>query len=1102
MKVRFDSLDRFEVPKFFVCSPGSQYKSGLLTKVLGCLSDTTDEELIVNFNAMSELNFRINRIKREDPEENTYTTMLYNALQNRRLIFVEDVGYFSIADVEDNYSDGVHYKDVRAQSIESEIQNKLVPYIEDGTYQFTDLLEKIVAVLPMWTIGEVNGDVAKKYRTFQDVSIELNALAFLQENMQDAYECIFEFDCVNRQIIVHDQNNYVEETEIHLTKNDVINTLNITNASEDLYTALSVRGDENLNISPVNPLGTNVIYNFDYYLDWMTDELREKVVAWQQLVASKETEYYELNLEYYQNLTDRSNLEAEIDRLNTQIDMYQRCRSNIVASGSTSTVESYNEVIVANGGVPVGIQNELADTMSEIDSLISDARSSLSNAQSQLNEIESGNEDVIASIEAIHESVAITTYFTESEYDELCNYIYEGSYTDEYIAITSSMSYAERFEQMKTLYDRAVTRLSRVSEPTHEFSLDVENFLFAKEFEQWSEQLKTGSLINVELEVGDVALLFLSNMTVNYEDKTLRMTFGNRFSRFDPKAIFNGVLGDIKKSTNSINYIKDILYPVKEGEFDAMKEAIESSGILTKNAALASVNQEILIDDTGILGRKLLEDGTYDPKQIKVTNQTIVFTDDGWETSRTGIGSFLFNNPLTGEVEEHYGVIANTLIGSMVLSEEVGIYNTSNSITLDKSGFTLTSDYTSDQPSKMVFTIQKKLLNEDGNPYYSKQLYIDDDGNLVLNGTISIFTSSGDSTNLEDLASGGSVGPQYLHIKYSDDLLTFTGNRLSTNIGQWVSGVAPSRDTIDTDVVVDGYTHYITYMDALSVVPGTQYTATSNNDSIKVYIKQYDVDGNYVSSSELSQTLTIEVPDGIYYFRVMLQGTGGVDTYDSFISYFDSHAVIPDMREVDAPVGVDVGLYIGTYIDTEEEDSNIFSDYEWVRFTDAVADDIAALREQLQTTTDSLSASIENNTNNLYDAIQSESEKINSNIDDKIAGVNSSVTEQINSASSAIDKKYAAIITDVNDQLAAHKAEVGQYMTFNDNGLTLGAVSSNFKTVIDNAGLYFKQGDTIVSYVNNNQLHIPNAVIENTLILGNFFFSPREDGGVSLTWQE
>ncbi len=389
------------------------------------------------------------------------------------------------------------------------------------------------------------------------------------------------------------------------------------------------------------------------------------------------------------------------------------------------------------------------------------------------------------------------------------------------------------------------------------------------------------------------------------------MTFGNRFTRFDTKAIFNDVLGDVKKSANSITYIKDILYPVKEGELDALKEAIESSGILTKNAALISTNQEIIIDDTGILGRKLLDNGEYDDRQIKITNQTIVFTDDGWETARTAVGAFLFNNPLTGEAEEHYGVIADTLIGSVVLSEEVGIYNTANSITLDENGFTLTSDYTGDTPTANVFTIQKVELDEDGNAYYTKQLYLDDNGNLVLNGSIGIYT---------------------------------------------------------------------------------------------------DESGNTISLST-SQTQTAQ----------------------------------------------------------------------------QISD---------------LTTTVENNTTDLYAQIQTTADEITSSVDEKIDSLTTSVTEQIDAVSSSIDAKYSTVISSVNDQLEAHKAEVGQYMTFNDDGLTLGATSSEFKTVIDNQGMYFKQGDTTVSYVSNNQLYIPNAVIESTLILGNFFFSPREDGSMSLTWQE
>lgn len=914
MKVKFDSLNRLEIPTFYLCNPGSFLKNGLITNIVGALSDISDEELVLNFNSTSELNFRLNLIPRADDIDNEYIRKMYDATANRRMIFLEDIGFFTITDVRDGYDNGISYKDVTATSIEVEIENKLLPFIKDGTYQFSSLLETIVKTIPMWTIGDVNLDVSKKHRTFEDVSTDKNALAFMLEDMQDAYECIFLFDCVNRKINVYDQNNYVMETDIHLTRDDVINSLVISENSDELYTALNVQGDENLNISPVNPLGANIIYNFDYYIDWMSDGLRTKVVAWKNLLVQKEKEYKDINLAYYKKLSEQSGLKSQIDRLKIQIDMYERCRDNIVAEGSTEKVDGYNKVIEENGGTPVGIQPELSETVAEINKLISSANASIIEAETKLSAVSTELDNLKSSMVEIQKAVGIKTYFTQQEYDELSNYIFEGNYTDEYITVTGTMEYEERFGQMETLYARAKDQLKRISSPTQEFSIGAENFLFSKAFSKWSEQLQTGCLINVEVKDNDVAALFLSNITVNYDDKSLSMTFGNRFNRFDAKSLFNGVLGDVRKSANSINYIKDILYPIKEGKISELEEIIKSSSTLTKNEAISSKNQEILIDDTGILGRKYISPGKYDPKQIKITNQTIVFTDDGWSTAKTAVGNFLFNNPATGVVEEKYGVVADMLIGSVILSENVGVFNEDNSITLDKNGFTLTSDYTTATESKYVFTIQKKLLGEGGTPYYDKQLYIDDAGNVVLNGTIKIQSQDG--------SAGTTVG-------------------------------------------------------------------------------------------DLNNTVV------------------------------------------------------------------------------AASSEIGNLNKKIQNTTATLNGRIEE-----------ESASLSSQFTGLINESMGTVNTQLGAMSDSIEARYAEVSNSITTQLNAYKAEVGQYMSFDGNGLTLGATKSQFKTVIDNAGMYFKQGDTIVSYVNNNQLHIPNAVIESTLILGKFFFSPRADGSVSLTWQE
>lgn len=679
MYVRYDSLNRHEPLILTLCNPGSVYSdvNYAPTKVVGILIDTTDEELVLNFNQVSELNFRVSRVRREDQEEDAHAYGLYKAVQPRRLIYVTGIGYFMISSVDEGYDeDGTHYKDIQAESIEAEIQNRKVPYIADGTYRFlsdeannaTGLLETIVQSLPLWTIGDVDSAVASKYRTFEDVDTDLNSLSFMLSNMQDAYECIFVFDTINRIINVYDQNNYVRQTNIHITKEDLIRSLDISENTDDLYTAISVMGDDNITISAINPLGGNVIYNFDNYLDWMSDSLSAKVVEWQAAVAAVKDEYYNTNLEYYNKLEEASNLESELLKLETQLTMYHRCRDNIVAESSTDLVDSYNTVIVQNGGTSITVYEEIADTLAEIDNLIAICEDLQEDAMAELETVNADLATIRATIDEVNASVSMEEYFSDSEYEELCNFIYEGSYTDDYVVITDIMSYSEKFEQMKVLYDRAETTLSKASKPTQEFNIDVENFIFVKEFEHWSEQLETGCLINVELEQDDVAMLFLSNITVNYDDHTLSMTFGNRFKKFDTKSLFDDVLGNISKSANTLNYIKDILYPIKNGELNSMREALDTSRNLTMNAALSSSDEEVIIDGSGYTGKKKLDNGTYDPRQVKITGKSIVFTDDAWETCKVAIGEIILGDDNTA-----YGVNAQTIIGDIIIGNNLHI---------------------------------------------------------------------------------------------------------------------------------------------------------------------------------------------------------------------------------------------------------------------------------------------------------------------------------------------------------------------------------------------------------------------------------------------
>lgn len=746
MIVKYNSLDKTETPILTLCNPGSTYSNGYLTKVVGILTDYEAEEIVFNFNSPSELNFRINSVNREVSAENTAIKRLYDAVKNRRLIFIDGIGYFSITSIDDSFQDGITYKDVKAQSIEVELQQKQIPYIADGTYRFlTDtgttnigIFNRIVDILPLWTIGHIDETVKSKWRTFEDVDVTLNCLGFLVDNVQDAYECIILFDIINRQINVYEQSDYVHRTGIQITKDDIIKSLNIAESAEDLYTAISVQGDEDLGISSINPLGGNVIYNFHYYLDWMSSSLKDKVIQWQALVDNAKDNYYQLNLNYYEQLERVYSLQAEIERIDQQLSMYTRCKENIIATSNTSLVSEYSEGAVDSGGESIVVYADIADTVSALTQQIDDCKSDRVRTNAVLIAAQSQLDSMLSQIRAVNSQLAIANYFTQEEYGELINYIFEGSYTDDYIKVTNVMTHPEKFQQMKSLYDRAQTQLLKVSEPTQEFDVDSESVIFDKNFSHWNDQLETGCLISVELAKNDWAWLFLSSIIVNYDDKSLKFTFGNRFNKYDTKSLFDKVLGSISKSANTLQYVKDVLYPLKDGTFDDMQEAIQSSRSITMTGALVSENEEVVIDGSGYTGKEKSTaadaiDG-YDPHQIKITGRSIVFTDDAWSTSRTAVGQILLpNNNST------YGINAETVVGNLILGSRIRLQNTNQTMTFDGNGLAVSNDTNS------------FIVNPSGNTLFSiKQgnteiLGLNNDGSLhiVANGSgIDLSTNS------------------------------------------------------------------------------------------------------------------------------------------------------------------------------------------------------------------------------------------------------------------------------------------------------------------------------------------------------------------------
>ena len=131
-------------------------------------------------------------------------------------------------------------------------------------------------------------------------------------------------------------------------------------------------------------------------------------------------------------------------------------------------------------------------------------------------------------------------------------------------------------------------------------------------------------------------------------------------------------------------------------------------------------------------------------------------------------------------------------------------------------------------------------------------------------------------------------------------------------------------------------------------------------------------------------------------------------------------------------------------------------------------------------------------------------DELTERIDETAESLQTQIKQESDNINRTITDKNTALEKNLTDQLNNYKAEVGQYLSFGDDGLSLGASGSDFKTVLDNQRLSFKDGDTTVAYASNKQFYMPEAVIEKALKIGKYKFVPHNnnDGGMSIIWEE
>ncbi|MBQ6144029.1 MAG: hypothetical protein IJI84_06115 [Clostridia bacterium] len=694
MNFEFDINKSYEIPLITLCNPDFS--------VITDITNVTNLHIKPRFNAVSEVNF--------DVCQNNF----YDLISKNRLIKIQGFGYFVIVSVAETNEVTSPYKSITAYSYEYTLNSKGAN-IKDGTYKFYDpvnpkdtLLQKFLEIAPSWEIGTVSSGLWNRYRTFE---IPTNSLySFLMEDVEKAYECIFDFDTENKLINAYTSEDIVKDTNISLSFHNLIKNVKIEETTKDIITCLSVHGSGDFTISEVNPLGTSNIYDFSYYLNenWMQKSLIDAIKKWDKKVKDSEKTYSE-NFSKLRDLNaELLKLQGELATLQNNLKTQEQVRSAQMPNISKSVVNKIN-----------GLNKKLSAKQKEIDS----KNKEISKVQKTLQDINT--------------SLKFANNFTKKQLLELDSFIFEASYTNSNFVVTDKMTTTEIQDMSKQLLERGKKEMKKLSQPSFTFSMELANFLFAEKFKPFIDELKLGSLIHAEVKEDVWVSPILLEIDIDYDNpENFTMTFGNKFRLETSEWTFNELFNQ-SKTTNSVsrNY-SSLIAPIKNGGLNDQVTAYMQNSLNAANQEIiSSENQDISVGSYGIKGRKKLDDGNFDNHQLMITNNLICMTDDNWQTSKLALGS----------INDNYGVIADTIVGKLIAGNELTITNKNNSFKLDGSGATLknasliieSGNSKIIQNAKDGFKIQKKENNS-----WKNKFYADSSGDLHLTGKINIAKNS------------------------------------------------------------------------------------------------------------------------------------------------------------------------------------------------------------------------------------------------------------------------------------------------------------------------------------------------------------------------
>ena len=246
---------------------------------------------------------------------------------------------------------------------------------------------------------------------------------------------------------------------------------------------------------------------------------------------------------------------------------------------------------------------------------------------------------------AIQEQLDMDNFFTVDEWKSIDNYVKEETYTNDNYIVTDQEDDSERFEIERQLYEAAWKDLSKKCRPQYQYSATLSNILTIPEFKDFVKYFELGNFIRMETDYDTIVRLRIISFTVNYNDtQTIEVTFSDAIRVKDVYEDAASIQAQANSAAMSFQFNKDQYdKTVKQGNFVAemRKYGLDVATTSIHNSS----NQSQVWDDTGMTFRQWNDERQdYEPEQIKIINNQIVFTKNSFSDSVMALGKIAIDD--------------------------------------------------------------------------------------------------------------------------------------------------------------------------------------------------------------------------------------------------------------------------------------------------------------------------------------------------------------------------------------------------------------------------------------------------------------------------